>query len=96
MVLAFMVMWDLPNIQRGVASLETSRLSGVYREVAPTFGVFGTLFGKALQAQVMTLHPSAHELHDGTDHRFSANQHCLLGSPACVVICHLPHPNGKL
>ena len=52
MVLAFMVMWDLPNIQRGVASLETSRLSGVYREVAPTFGVFGSLFGKALQAQV--------------------------------------------
>ena len=52
MILAFMVMWDLPNIRRGVASLETSRLSGVYREVAPTFGVFGTLFGKALQAQV--------------------------------------------
>ena len=52
MILAFMVMWDLPNIQRGVASLETSRLSGVYREVAPTFGVFGSLFGKALQAQV--------------------------------------------
>ena len=52
MVLAFMVMWDLPNIRRGVASLETSRLSGVYRELAPTFSVFGALFGKALQAQV--------------------------------------------
>ena len=52
MILAFMVMWDLPNIRRGVASLETSRLSGVYRELAPTFSVFGALFGKALQAQV--------------------------------------------
>ena len=51
MILAFMILWDLPNIRRGVASLETSRLSAVYKEVAPTFGVFGTLFGKALQAQ---------------------------------------------
>ena len=59
MVLAFMVMWDLPNIRRGVASLETSRLSGVYREVAPTFGVFGSLFGKALQAQVRS-HDNRH------------------------------------
>ena len=57
MILAFMVMWDLPNIRRGVASLQTSRLSGAYREVAPTFGVFGTLFGKALQAQVTCLCP---------------------------------------
>lgn len=52
MILAFMVLWDLPNIRSGVASLKTSRLSAVYLEVAPVFGVFGALFGKALQAQV--------------------------------------------
>ncbi len=58
MILAFMVMWDLPNIRSGVKSLETSRLSGVYRELAPTFAVFGALFGKALQAQVLRRVPS--------------------------------------
>lgn len=53
MVLAFMVLWDLPNIHSGVDSLKSSRISAVYSEVAPVVGVFGTLFGKALQAQVI-------------------------------------------
>jgi len=52
MVLSFMIVWDLPTIRGGVASLRTSRLAPVYEEIAPSFAVFGTLFGKALQAQV--------------------------------------------
>ena len=56
-----MVVWDLPRIGRGVRSLETSRLSAVYAEVAPSVSIFGELFGRALQAQVTNvltiLHP---------------------------------------
>lgn len=51
MVLSFMVVWDLPAISKGISSLQTSRLSAIYNEVAPSLAVFGMLFGKALQAQ---------------------------------------------
>ena len=56
MVLSFMILWDLPRIAGGVRSLETSRLSTVYAEVAPSVKVFGELFGRALQAQVKPGH----------------------------------------
>lgn len=52
LVLSFMVVWDFPTIARGMQSLRSSRLRAVYTEIAPTFTVFGSLFGKALQAQV--------------------------------------------
>lgn len=55
LVLSFMVVWDLPTISRGVSSLQTSRLSPIYNEVAPSVAVFGQLFGKALQAQACAL-----------------------------------------
>ncbi|KAK9803415.1 hypothetical protein WJX72_009498 [[Myrmecia] bisecta] len=51
LILSFMVVWDLPTIASGIASLETSRLATIYKEVAPSVAVFGRLFGKALQAQ---------------------------------------------
>lgn len=79
MILAFMVLWDLPNIRSGVESLKTSRISAVYNEVAPTFCVFGALFGKALQAQV----GDPHCLHKRTCPSFSGRMEarildCLL------------------
>ena len=46
-----MLVWDLPAISAGVASLKVSRLSAIYDEVVPVFAVFGKLFGKALEAQ---------------------------------------------
>lgn len=52
LILSFMMVWDLPTIKEGIQSLRSSRLSGVYYEVAPSLQVFGQLFGKALQAQV--------------------------------------------
>ena len=55
MVLSFMVVWDLPAISKGISSLQSSRLSAIYSEVAPSLAVFGMLFGKALQAQVRCL-----------------------------------------
>jgi predicted PurR-regulated permease PerM len=51
LILSFLFVWDLPRITRGVRSLRTSRLAPVYNTVAPSVGVFATLFGKALQAQ---------------------------------------------
>jgi predicted PurR-regulated permease PerM len=51
LILGFFTLWDLPMISRGVASLRESRLAPVYGEVAPVLGVFGKLFGKALEAQ---------------------------------------------
>lgn len=51
LILTFMLLWDWPNIKRGVTSLRDSRLGGFYEEVAPSLIVFAQLFGKALQAQ---------------------------------------------
>jgi len=51
LILSFMLVWDLPAISAGVASLKVSRLSAIYEEVVPVFAVFGKLFGKALEAQ---------------------------------------------
>lgn len=51
LILSFLLMWDLPAISRGVASLKTSRVAPIYNTVAPSLEVFATLFGKALQAQ---------------------------------------------
>jgi len=51
LVLAFMVVWDVAAIGRGVRSLASSRVAYIYEEVAPPLAVFGQLFGKALQAQ---------------------------------------------
>ncbi|KIY99566.1 hypothetical protein MNEG_8395 [Monoraphidium neglectum] len=51
LILGFFTLWDLPLISRGVESLKQSRLAPLYEEVAPVLGVFGKLFGKALEAQ---------------------------------------------
>lgn len=52
LVLAFMMVWDMPSIKAGVETLRSSRLAPVYDEVAPVLSVFGNLFGKALEVQV--------------------------------------------
>lgn len=52
LILGFFMLWDLPQITKGVNSLQSSRLAPVYAEVAPVLSVFGKLFGKALEAQV--------------------------------------------
>ncbi|GAQ80035.1 hypothetical protein KFL_000440360 [Klebsormidium nitens] len=51
LLFSFMIVWDLPTLQRGAKSLRESRLSAVYEEIAPAVATFGRLFGKALQAQ---------------------------------------------
>jgi len=53
LIFAFMLIWDLPGIRRGINGLGQSRLGGAYSEVAPSVGNFGMLLGKALQAQTI-------------------------------------------
>lgn len=52
-ILSFIIVWDRATIAAGAASLRASRLGWVYAEVAPALGAFGSLFGKALQAQLL-------------------------------------------
>jgi hypothetical protein len=35
LLFSFMIVWNLPTLQRGAKSLRTSRLSAVYEEIAP-------------------------------------------------------------
>ena len=79
LVLSFMVVWDFPTIARGMQSLRSSRLRAVYTEVAPTFTVFGSLFGKALQAQV-PLHSMSMPHHLNMLRLYS-----LVSSLSCIV-----------
>ena len=72
LVLSFLLVWDAPRIRDGIRSLEHSRLSGIYSEVAPSFTVFSSLFGKALQAQVIILNAIE-------ERPFMQSAVCLLG-----------------
>ncbi|CAD7705026.1 unnamed protein product [Ostreobium quekettii] len=51
LIASFFFVWDFPSIKSGMSSLKNSRLSAAYEELAPNLQIFGTLFGKALQAQ---------------------------------------------
>ncbi|MCI0650918.1 MAG: AI-2E family transporter [Planctomycetes bacterium] len=51
LLLSFFITMDLPRLRRGIQSLEKSRLSGFYREIAPGLLAFGALIGRAFQAQ---------------------------------------------
>lgn len=35
LLFSFMVIWDLPNLQRGVRALKTSRLGFAYKTISP-------------------------------------------------------------
>lgn len=51
LVFSFMIMWDLPIVERGVRRLKTSRLSFMYDELAPVVAQFGSVLGKSFEAQ---------------------------------------------
>jgi predicted PurR-regulated permease PerM len=52
-VLSFIIVWDRNTVYSGAESLKASRLGWIYAEVAPALAAFGSLFGKALQAQLL-------------------------------------------
>lgn len=51
LLFSFLIVLDLPRLKASVASLEQSRLGFVYREVAGSIRDFGSVLGRALEAQ---------------------------------------------
>ncbi len=51
LIFAFMVIWDLPRVTRGVQSLRYSRLGFMYDDLAQPICQFGNVVGKAFEAQ---------------------------------------------
>lgn len=51
MLLSLFITFDLPRITRGVKRLETSRVQHFYHEIAPGLVAFGSIIGRAFQAQ---------------------------------------------
>ncbi|HYR30205.1 MAG TPA: AI-2E family transporter, partial [Thermoanaerobaculia bacterium] len=50
-ILSFLILWDLPSLQRGVTALATGRTAEVYDEIAPSMRAFGVMLGRAFEAQ---------------------------------------------
>jgi len=53
LVLSFIVLWDLPRIREGIASLSESRVADTYAEIAPGMRAFGIVLGRAFEAQTL-------------------------------------------
>jgi len=52
-VLSFLILWDLPSLERGVESLAAGRTAEVYAEIAPSITAFGVMLGRAFEAQTL-------------------------------------------
>lgn len=50
---SFIIVWDIPKLTRTVKRLDNSRVSDFYREVVPGLRSFGSLMGRAFQAQAI-------------------------------------------
>ncbi|MEM7231140.1 MAG: AI-2E family transporter [Planctomycetota bacterium] len=51
LLLSFFITFDIPKLRKGVRKLKTSRVGGIYEEIAPGLISFGHLIGRAFQAQ---------------------------------------------
>ncbi|MCO6432291.1 MAG: AI-2E family transporter [Deltaproteobacteria bacterium] len=52
LLFSFLIVLDLPALTKSVKSLATTKLGFVYEEVAPSVRDFGTVLGRALEAQL--------------------------------------------
>lgn len=52
-VLSFLILWDLPSLERGIQALANGRTSEVYTEIAPGITAFGVMLGRAFEAQTL-------------------------------------------
>jgi predicted PurR-regulated permease PerM len=50
---SFIIVWDIPKLRKTVRRLEDSRISDFYREIVPGLASFGSLMGRAFQAQAI-------------------------------------------
>jgi len=53
LILSFIVLWDLPRIREGIGGLRESRAAETYAEIAPGMRAFGTVLGRAFEAQTI-------------------------------------------
>jgi predicted PurR-regulated permease PerM len=52
-IFSFLILWDLPRLQRSVRSFGEGRTAEIYAEIAPGVSAFVTVLGRALEAQSM-------------------------------------------
>lgn len=52
-IFSFLILWDFERLEREVKGLETTRLSYVYRVLSPSFQQFGSILGRAFEAQII-------------------------------------------
>ena len=52
-LLSFLILWDLPSLERGVQALANGRTKDVYEEIAPSITAFGVMLGRAFEAQTL-------------------------------------------
>ncbi len=53
LLFSFLIVYDLPNLKKGVMSLKHTRLGYVYDEVADSLVSFGRTLGRAFEAQIL-------------------------------------------
>lgn len=53
LLFSFLIVYDMPNLKRGVMSLQYTRLGYVYDEVADSVVAFGRTLGRAFEAQIL-------------------------------------------
>lgn len=50
-ILSFLILFDLPALQRGARAFATGKTGEIYGEIAPGMTAFGVILGRAFQAQ---------------------------------------------
>lgn len=53
LLFSFLIVLDLPNLRAGVHGLRDTKVGFIYEEVVPTISNFGTVLGRALEAQLV-------------------------------------------
>lgn len=50
-ILSFLLIWDLPRTKERIRRFSTGRTADIYKEIAPGLTAFGTMLGRAFEAQ---------------------------------------------
>ena len=46
-------MWDFPQLQSDIQTLEESRIGSIYKELAPKISTFGEILAKSFEVQIL-------------------------------------------
>ena len=53
LIFSLIITWDLPQIKKGISSLENSRIGFAYNEISPKLRTFGNLVAQSFEVQAM-------------------------------------------